>query len=130
MLKNSKKVLAIAMASLFLSTPLASTASAATPDFSSPMQLELRSNHHNPPSHGRAPSHSISHSKGHKAPSHKVHHAPKPRPVHHKSNRHVGHRPPPPPRHSSHHHHHSNDDKLIGGLIAGAIIGAVIANNT
>lgn len=128
MLKNSKKCLAIALAALFLSTPLASTASAATPDFAPPMQLELRSNHHNPPSHGKAPSHSISHGQKHRAPSHKAHPAPKPR--YHRSKRHVGHRPPPPPRHSRHHHHHSSDDKLIGGLIAGAILGAVIANNT
>ena len=130
MLKNSKKFLAIAIAALFFSTPLASTASAAAPDLSSPMQLELRSNHHSSPSHGRAPSHSIGHNKGHKAPSHKVHHAPKPRPSYHSSRRHVGHRPPPPPRHSRHHHHHSSDGKVIGGLIAGVILGTVIANNT
>ena len=119
MLKNSKKVLAIALAAMFLSTPLASTASAAAPDFASPMQLELRSNHHSSPSHSKAPSHS-------------VRPAPRPQPMRYDHGKRKGHRqpPPPPPRREAHHHHSSGNDKLIGGLIAGAVIGAVIANNT
>lgn len=116
MLNNSKKVLAIALAALFLSTPLVSTASAAASDFVSPKQIELRSNHHNPPG-------------SHRAPSHSVRHAPAPRHASHDRGRHYGHhKPAPPPRHHKHHHHHN--DKLIGGLIAGAVIGAVIANNS
>ena len=118
MLKNSKSILAITLAAMFLSTPLMSTASAATPDFAAPMQLELRSNHHSGSSQGKASSHSVKH-------------APRPRYTRHDNGRHVGHRqPPPPPRREKHHHHSSGNDKLIGGLIAGAVIGAVIANNT
>lgn len=114
MLNNSKKVLAIAIAALFLSTPLVSTASAAAPDFGSPQQIELRSSHHQGPSRG---------------PSHSVHHARGPRHASHNRGHHYGHRrPAPPPSHHKHHHHHN--DKLIGGLIAGAVIGAVIANNS
>ena len=132
MLKNSKKVLAIALAAMFLSTPLMSTASAAAPDFAAPMQLELRSNHHSGPSHSKAPSHSVRHDNGHRGPAHSVKHSPRPQPMGHHHSRHTGHRqpPPPPPRHHKHHHHSSGNDKLIGGLIAGAVIGAVIANNT
>ena len=132
MLKNSKKVLAIALAAMFLSTPLASIASAAAPDFASPMQLELRSNHHSGPSHSKAPSHSVRPSNGHKGPSHSVRPAPRPHPMHYNNGRHKGHRqpPPPPPRREVHHHHSSGNDKLIGGLIVGAVIGAVIANNS
>ena len=131
MLKYSKSMLAITLAAMFLSTPLMSTASAATPDFTAPMQLELRSNHHSGSSQGKASSHSVRPSKGHKEPSHSVKHAPRPRYTRHDNGRHVGHRqPPPPPRREKHHHHSSGNDKLIGGLIAGAVIGAVIANNT
>lgn len=132
MLKNSKKVLAIALAAMFLSTPLSSTASAAAPDFASPMQLELRSNHHSGPSHSKAPSHSVRPSNGHKGPSHSVRPAPRPQPMRYDNGKRKGHRqpPPPPPRREAHHHHSSGNDKLIGGLIAGAVIGAVIANNT
>ena len=107
MLKNSKKIMAIALAALFLSTPLMSTASAAAPDFAAPMQLELRSNHHSGPSHSKAPSHSVRPSNGHKSHSHSVRPAPRPQPVyHHNRNNHVNHRqpPPPPPRRDKHHH--------------------------
>ena len=129
MLNNSKKVFTIDLAVLFLSTPLMSTASAAAPDFGSPQKLELRSNHHNPPpSHNRGPSHSVN---KHRGPSHNVRHAPGPRYASHDRGHHYGHRKPaPPPRRDKHHHHSSGNDKLIGGLIAGAVIGAVIANNT
>lgn len=132
MLKNSKKIMAIALAALFLSTPLMSTASAAAPDFAAPMQLELRSNHHSGPSHSKAPSHSVRPSNGHKSPSHSVRPAPRPQPVyHHNRNNHVNHRqPPPPPPRRDKHHHSSGNDKLIGGLLVGAVIGAVIANNS
>ena len=67
-----------------------------------------------------------------RGPSHGVRHAPGPRYARHDSGRHYGHRqPPPPPPRGGHHHHHCNgNDKLIGGLIAGVVIGAVIANNT
>ena len=130
MLNNSRKILAIALAALFLSTPLMSTASAAAPDFSSPTQLELRSKHHNPPPPSRGPSHSMRHD-GHRGPSHMERHAPGPRYASHDRGRHNGHhKPAPPPRHDKHHHHSSSNDKFIGDLIAGAVIGAVIANNT
>lgn len=133
MLKNSKRILAIALAAMFFSAPLISTASAAAaPDFATPMQLELRGNHHGGPSHGKAPSHSVHRDNGHRGPSHSVKHSPRPQPMRHDHGKHKGHRqpPPPPPRHEKHHHHSSGNDKLIGGLIVGAVIGAVIANNT
>ena len=67
-----------------------------------------------------------------RGPSHGVRHAPGPRYARHDSGRHYGHRqpPPPPPRDGHHHHHCNGNDKLIGGLIAGVVIGSVIANNT
>ncbi|MGM9520105.1 MAG: hypothetical protein ACI3WS_05460 [Phascolarctobacterium sp.] len=131
MLKNSKKVLAIALAAMFLSTPLASTASAAAPDFAAPMQLELRSNHGAPPKPSKAPSHSVRHDNGHRGPSHNVKHSPRPQPMRHDNGKHKGHpQPPPPPHRNEKHHHSSGNDKLIGGLIVGAVIGAVIANNS
>ncbi|MGM9582448.1 MAG: hypothetical protein ACI3WU_01845 [Phascolarctobacterium sp.] len=117
---------------MFFSTPFMSTASAAAaPDFAAPMQLELRSNHHAGPSHSKAPSHSVRHDNGHRSPSHSVRPAPRPQPMRHDNGKHKGHRqpPPPPPRHEKH-HHSSGNDKLIGGLIVGAVIGAVIANNS
>lgn len=133
MLQNSKKILALALTALFLSASLTSTAAAAAPNLASPMNLELRSDHRTPPKH------IISHKRlGHSVKRSGVHHPPKHKvsPVHHK-NPHRQSPPPPrhkrphrqPPHHSRHHHHNSND-KLIGGLIAGAVIGAVIANNT
>ena len=133
MLANSKKVLALALAAFFLFTPLVSTAAAAAPDLAAPMQLELRSGPHgSPPGHNRGPSHSVGRGPGHRGPSHGVRHAPGPRYARHDSGRHYGHRqpPPPPPRDGHHHHHCNGNDKLIGGLIAGVVIGAVIANNT
>lgn len=112
MLQNSKKFLALALTALLLSAPLTSTAAAAAPDLTSPMNLELRSGVHHPPKHKVSPIH---HKKPHRQP---------PPPPRHKRPHHQ------PPRHHNHHHHHSSNDKLIGGLIAGAVIGAVIANNS
>ncbi|WP_299447432.1 hypothetical protein [uncultured Phascolarctobacterium sp.] len=134
MLQNSKKFLALALTALLLSAPLTSTAAAAAPDLTSPMNLELRSDHRTPPRHNishKGPAHNVKRSGVHHPPKHKV------SPIHHKK----PHRQPPPPprhkrphhqppRHHNHHHHHSSNDKLIGGLIAGAVIGAVIANNS
>jgi hypothetical protein len=40
--------------------------------------------------------------------------------------------PPPPPRyhHERRHHDHDNNDNVVAGVVVGAILGVVIANNT
>lgn len=56
------------------------------------------------------------------------HMPPPPRRIEHRPPRHVrGHYPTPPPRH--HHHHSKRDRAAVAGLLIGAIIGAVAANN-
>lgn len=54
------------------------------------------------------------------------HMPPPPRRIEHRPPRHVrGHYPTPPPRH----HHSKRDRAAVAGLLIGAIIGAVAANN-
>ena len=105
-----KKSIAIALATMFLSLPFANIAAAA------------------PRHEGQQPSHEqrveLKHDKVHRPQPHKkdnhhvMHKAP-----HHKDK--VVHRPAPPPKH----HKKDNDSKVVGGIILGAILGAVIANN-
>ena len=100
-----KKTVAIALASMFLSLPFADIAAAAPRHESPPPRHEQRVEHHRPKVHHKE------HAK------HKVHH--------HKQKV-VVHRPAPPtPRH----HKKDNSGKVVGGIILGAILGAVIANN-
>jgi translation initiation factor IF-2 len=140
MLNNSKKLLAIATAAIFLATPFAGTAAAAELNLNSTQQVELAG-----PSapgggpRGGAPSGRIGGpSSGPRggAPGSRIggpEHRPNPDssskpggPVGRPGPGPAPHRPAPPP---SNHRHHSSNDKLIGGLVIGAILGSVITNN-
>lgn len=112
-----KKSLAIALATIFFSMPLANVASAAPRHEGQPPRQEQRDNRkHDSKIHHRAERHD----KHHKAPKHEIKHD-----KHHRDKV-VVHRPaPPPPRHK----HKDNSGKVVGGIILGAILGAVIANN-
>lgn len=103
-----KKTVAIALATMFLSLPFAEIASAAPKHEAPPHRHEQRVEHNRPKVHHKE---HAKHPTVHKAPHHK-----------HKV---VVHRPAPPPKH----HKKDNSGKVVGGIILGAILGAVIANN-
>ena len=106
-----KKTIAIALATMFLSLPFADIAAAAPKHEGQPPRHEQRVEiKHDKVHHSQSPK---------KDKHHAVHKAP-----HHKDKV-VVHRPAPPPKH----HKKDNSGKVVGGIILGAILGAVIANN-
>ena len=109
-----KKTVAIALATMFLSLPFADVAAAAPKHEGRPPRQEQRVE----PKHDRV--HHREHARHDKKDRHHVEHkAPR-----HKDKV-VVHRPAPPPKH----HKKDNSGKVVGGIILGAILGAVIANN-
>ena len=105
-----KKSIAIALATMFLSLPFANIAAAAPRHEGQPprheQRVELKHDKVHRPQHHKKDNHHVMH----KAPLH---------------NYKVVHRTAPPPKH----HKKDNDSKVVGGIILGAILGAVIANN-
>ena len=104
-----KKTIAIALATVFFSLPFADIAAAAPRHEAPPQRHEQRVEHNRPKVHRKE---HAKHPAVHKAPRHK-HKVVVQRPA------------PPPPKH----HKRNNDGKVVGGIILGAILGAVIANN-
>lgn len=106
-----KKTIAIALATMFLSLPFADIAAAAPKHEGQPPRHEQRVDFKHDKVHHPESSKKDKHHIEHKAPHHK--------------DKVVVHRPAPPPNH----HKRDNDSKVVGGIILGAILGAVIANN-
>ena len=106
-----KKSIAIALATMFLSLPFADIAAAAPRHEGQPPRHEQRVELKHDKVHHPQPHKKDNHRVEHKAPHHK--------------DKVVVHRPAPPPKH----HKKDNDSKVVGGIILGAILGAVIANN-
>ena len=106
-----KKSIAIALATMFLSLPFADIAAAAPRHEGQPPRHEQRVELKHDKVHRPQPHKKDNHHVTHKAPHHK--------------DKVVVHRPVPPPNH----HKKDNDSKVVGGIILGAILGAVIANN-
>ena len=106
-----KKSIAIALATMFLSLPFADIAAAAPRHEGQPPRHEQRVELKHDKVHRPQPNKKDNHHVMHKAPHHK--------------DKVVVHRPAPSPKH----HKKDNDSKVVGGIILGAILGAVIANN-
>ncbi len=106
-----KKTIAIALATMFLSLPFADIAVAAPKHEGQPPRHEQRVDFKHDKVHHPESSKKDKHHIEHKAPHHK--------------DKVVVHRPAPPPKY----HKRDNDSKVVGGIILGAILGAVIANN-
>lgn len=107
-----KKTIAIALATVFFSLPFADIASAAPRHEGQPSRHEQRVELKYDKVHHPQPHKKDNHRVEHKAPHHK--------------DKVVVHRPAPPP---PHHHKKDNDSKVVGGIILGAILGAIVANN-
>ena len=106
-----KKTIAIALATVFFSLPFADIASAAPRHEGQPPRHEQRVElKHN----------KVHHPQPHKKDNHRV----EQKAPHHKDKV-VVYRPAPPPKH----HKKDNDSKVVGGIILGAILGAIVANN-
>lgn len=106
-----KKTIAIALATMFLSLPFANIAVAAPKHEGQPPRHEQRVELKHDKVHRPEPHKKDKHHVEHRAPHHK--------------DKVVVHRPAPPPKH----HERDNSGKVVGGIILGAILGAVIANN-
>ncbi|MBR5790118.1 MAG: hypothetical protein IKY40_00035 [Phascolarctobacterium sp.] len=106
-----KKTIAIALATVFFSLPFADIASAAPRHEGQPPRHEQRVELKHDKVHHPQPRKKDNHRVEHKVPHHK--------------DKVVVHRPAPPP----HHHKKDNDSKVVGGIILGAILGAIVANN-
>ena len=106
-----KKSIAIALATMFLSLPFADIAAAAPRHEGQPPRHEQRVELKHDKVHHPQPHKKDNHRVEHKAPHHK--------------DKVVVHRPAPPPQH----HKKDNDSKVVGGIILGAILGAIVANN-
>ena len=106
-----KKTIAIALAPVFFSLPFADIASAAPRHEGQPSRHEQRVELKYDKVHHPQPHKKDNHRVEHKAPHHK--------------DKVVVHRPAPPPKH----HKKDNDSKVVGGIILGAILGAIVANN-
>lgn len=113
--KSLKKTLAVALATVVMSLPMATQALAAPAIMhgsGETKQVELKA-------------HNGGHSSGHMKRSGNNHRVQRPGAYH--KVRH--HHPAPPPRRDRGHYHHSSTGNFVTGAIVGAIIGAVIANN-
>ena len=106
-----KKTIAIALATVFFSLPFADVASAAPRHEGQPSRHEQRVELKHDKVHHPQPHKKDNHRVEHKAPHHK--------------DKVVVHRPAPPPKN----HKKDNDSKVVGGIILGAILGAIVANN-
>ena len=106
-----KKTIAIALATVFFSLPFADIASAAPKHEAPPSRHEQRVDMKHDKVHRPQPPKKDRHHVEHRAPHHK--------------DKVVVHRPAPPPNH----HKKDNDSKVVGGIILGAILGAIVANN-
>ena len=106
-----KKSIAIALATMFLSLPFADIAAADPRHEGQPPRHEQRVELKHDKVHHPQPHKKDNHRVEHKAPHHK--------------DKVVVHRPVPPPQH----HKKDNDSKVVGGIILGAILGAIVANN-